>query len=339
MSKPKFINSINYVDLKSFKKAFELSANNKDWYGDTALMIIIKRIKRPECTKENKKKYYSMIDIILENDEFDVNAKNKQGDTALHLAVLFEDKVVVRKLCKNTNVNLNTLNDHNQTPLQLAESCDNQDIIRIIQNLNSQRKNLEKASTNVTCKPYDNITPAHCFSSDPNKVQTAVPKTKNINERNNLGQTLLHGAVLRNDFKSAEQLLKQGADPNIQDNNGNTPLLIVTKNRSNIKLLKLLLEDERTDLNIKNNKGECFVNLVLDKFKKIDSKKNKPYLKLLAKYCDGLNDESKQIISSNRIFDLIFQTGYRNNPSAVLGVLIQPVVSAVDKSSKSLLKV
>ena len=47
--------------------------------------------------------------------------------------------------------------------------------------------------------------------------------------------------LLQLDFKKAEDLIKEGADPNTQDNNGWTPLHEVAQ-RNHLELVRLLLE-------------------------------------------------------------------------------------------------
>ena len=62
----------------------------------------------------------------------------------------------------------------------------------------------------------------------------------------------LINASRRNNIVTARRLLDDGADPNIQDNRGNTALM---KASYNIELVELLLDND-ADLNKKDNDGE-----------------------------------------------------------------------------------
>ncbi len=53
---------------------------------------------------------------------------------------------------------------------------------------------------------------------------------------------------------SLKELLRLGANPNIQDHNGSSALIIAAE-RNNIKAMELLLNDPRTDPNIQNLQG------------------------------------------------------------------------------------
>lgn len=85
--------------------------------------------------------------------------------------------------------------------------------------------------------------------------------------KNNLGETALMAAVLGTDaFQCVSLLLEAGANPNLQDNNGNTALLLNifdTNISIRIKILKLLIE-AGADINIKNKSGIDLIKAVND---------------------------------------------------------------------------
>jgi ankyrin repeat protein len=64
-----------------------------------------------------------------------------------------------------------------------------------------------------------------------------------INGQNEHGNTFLHLTVNKSDVYNVGKLLSMGADPDIQNNNGFTPLYIAIMNiEPNIKILQLLRE-------------------------------------------------------------------------------------------------
>jgi ankyrin repeat protein len=57
--------------------------------------------------------------VILEKST-DVNAKNENGNTALHVAILLENKTAVKELLKREDVDMTLKNNNNQTALNLC---------------------------------------------------------------------------------------------------------------------------------------------------------------------------------------------------------------------------
>ncbi|XP_068803978.1 BRCA1-associated RING domain protein 1 isoform X2 [Struthio camelus] len=67
------------------------------------------------------------------------------------------------------------------------------------------------------------------------------PGNKTIARRNYKGETLLHVASMKGDLTAVEQLLKNGADPNVKDNAGWTPLHEAC-NHGHKEVVELLLQ-------------------------------------------------------------------------------------------------
>ncbi len=62
---------------------------------------------------------------------------------------------------------------------------------------------------------------------------------KNINKKNEEGETILHQAVEISDYKTVRLLIKKGAEVNARDKNGYTPLhcAVFAKSLENVKVL------------------------------------------------------------------------------------------------------
>jgi ankyrin repeat protein len=91
------------------------------------------------------------------------------------------------------------------------------------------------------------------------KVKDFVNKGADINIKNKDGKTPLHIAVENNYEDIIKFLLENKADVNVKDNEGNTPLHIAIK-KGNYFVIKELIKFG-ADKNAKNNKGETPLDL------------------------------------------------------------------------------
>ncbi|WP_339046383.1 ankyrin repeat domain-containing protein [Candidatus Mesenet endosymbiont of Agriotes lineatus] len=442
MLNTRLIEAIDEADLETFKQEIIKEGNinaieNENNYTPLMSTICAMSVMRDNQEEEN---YHNIIDVMLENNIFNINARDKKGDTALHLAVLFQNYKVVEKLVKNKNIDLNILNNEGKTSLQLAEENKNVLIVDIIEGKDNQlikatvKGDLDKikrllndgANINVRCEifydrinqiRFDGDTPLHiaahfghldvmnylidagadldarCNNSNTPLINTIFNKKldafellinrgTNVNLRYANGRTALHHAVLYKNKEMVNILMNNGADPNIGDCRGKTPMFYTNGNlalmesiiykvndidtryssgrtplycmarenkaefvqlllareadpniptvngntsllstiidgRNNIESLFLLLEDKRTDLNIKNNKGECFASIALWRFENTGYNNNRIYLRLLAKHYDRLDDTSKNMIGNSREFSLLIEE-YKKGPSITL---------------------
>lgn len=89
-----------------------------------------------------------------------------------------------------------------------------------------------------------------------------LERKADTNIRNNLGATALHLAARLHYIPGIQRLLQAGANPNVQDSNGNTPLCIEAKNRISLDGLQLLLQ-AGADPNIKCFGGETALTIAV----------------------------------------------------------------------------
>ena len=74
-------------------------------------------------------------------------------------------------------------------------------------------------------------------------IKCFLDKIENIDPRDFFGQTPLHKACVMSKFKSAKLLIKNGADVNAIDDNGDSPLtLLASQKKKDLGLLKMLLD-------------------------------------------------------------------------------------------------
>lgn len=77
---------------------------------------------------------------------------------------------------------------------------------------------------------------------------------KFINTANRIGWTPLHASVLGKQTEVTTLLLESGADPNLMDIIGNTPIHLAAANGQLIDCLRVVI-DKMQDINVRNNKG------------------------------------------------------------------------------------
>lgn len=114
----------------------------------------------------------------------------------------------------------------------------------------------------------DNETILHKICSNINKYSEAIIKillekgaTSIINQQNKIGYTPLHIACFSKNTKIIELLLKNGADINISDNNGDLPLHMLCKINDNNNIQILL---RRGSSQSKNDEGKTPLMIICE---------------------------------------------------------------------------
>lgn len=148
----------------------------------------------PALLQAIEEKSPALASVLVEGGA-DVNCKNQEtNNSCLHRAVMLQQKEIVGILIKG-GADVNAQNIFYETPLYMAT-------------VNPPGKNLEIAEMLIAA------------GAEMNKIVTEN------------GRTLLHVAALQSD-KLADSLiflLKKGADPNVYDNDGQTPLTLAILN-------------------------------------------------------------------------------------------------------------
>ena len=183
-----------------------------------------------------------------------INAKTKNGNTALHTAVLNNFQKAITALLKHKDVDVSVKNYKNRTALHNVLKWPN-----IPADL-SERIRIEYPDIN-NAQDEEGKTVVHPTMFK--RFKTAVKellKFKNVNvkPKNEKGRTALHLVCMsRDDIPDnlIKIIIRQSSDINAQDNKGDTALHIAIRNR-NFVAVKELREREDLDVNIKNNKNE-----------------------------------------------------------------------------------
>ncbi|MBP5426653.1 MAG: ankyrin repeat domain-containing protein [Clostridiales bacterium] len=159
-----------------------------------------------------------VVKLLIETG-VDVNVKNDNGDTPLHIV----RNVEIAKLLVKNGADVNARNNNGDTPLH------------IVRNVEIAKLLIENGA-DVKTRNDNEDTPLHIVRN----VEIAkllIENGADVNARNNNGETPLHKAadcgfrvirnneyVIKGDAKIAKLLIENGADVNARDNNGETPL-------------------------------------------------------------------------------------------------------------------
>jgi ankyrin repeat protein len=185
------------------------------------------------------------IGLILDKNAR-INARNKEGDTALHLAIRQDDQEIGDVLLSR-GANIFDPNAHGESPLYQAfhvpgntrEWIVNPDTLEsrdglgnsilhyaaqwkldsVIPRIIQRGANLEAANATGETPLFVAVK-----YNSPSTIQVLRSAGASISSRDTLGNNLLHAAVRWNASNSAEELIGSGVDINAHALNGKTPL-------------------------------------------------------------------------------------------------------------------
>ncbi|KAJ6262640.1 hypothetical protein Dda_3452 [Drechslerella dactyloides] len=160
------------------------------------------------------------VEVILERNIFDINAKNDSGQTALSLAVTHGHTEIVSMLLKETEVDLNISDHGGSTPLFWTIASNSLSILSML--LKDKRVDV-----------------LHLDNHGRNPLSWAAEE----------GQTTL-----------AEKMIQdRRMDLNNRDRNGKTPLLWAVQN-VRFPIVKLLIEKGRVDTSARDKHGRTAIS-------------------------------------------------------------------------------
>ncbi len=156
----------------------------------------------------------------------DVNARNDNGDTPLHIV----RNVEIAKLLVKNGADINAKNNNGDTPLHGAAYAGDVKIAKL----------LVKNGADVNAKNNNGDTPLHIVRNV-DIAKLLIENGADVNARNDNGDTPLHKAAccgrqivgmylsdvhasMKGDVEIAKLLIENGADINARNNNGDTPL-------------------------------------------------------------------------------------------------------------------
>ena len=177
----------------------------------------------------------------------EVNELQRDGESALHLAVQYSKDIGSIQLLLAAGADINSLDDKGRTALHLASQY-SRDIgsIQLLLAAGADINSLDDKG-----RPALHL--ASQYSRDIGSIQLLLAAGADIDGLDDEGRTALHGAVERSEIDLVEVLLRAGADVNSMDGEGRTALRDAVKGNE-IDIVKVLLR-AGADVNSMDDKG------------------------------------------------------------------------------------
>jgi len=219
---------------------------------------------------------YQVSQLLL-NPRTNRNAQNSNGQTPLHIAIAEKSLYIIELLLNDSLTDPSIQNNNGNTPLHLA--CKNSDVTITIGKILTNQKANPSIQNNYGNTPLHIACMHDCDSSIIKKLLTDQRADPNI--QNQDGDTPLHracyclhefGLVAYRTFtcyqhdkflkKIGELLASPKTDPNIKNNNGNTPLHLACLCSHGPRIItKILLTNKKTNPSVQNNNGDTPLHL------------------------------------------------------------------------------
>ncbi|CAX64292.1 hypothetical protein PFAG_04383 [Plasmodium falciparum Santa Lucia] len=178
----------------------------------------------------------SMINVsrLLISKNIDINLKNKNGKTSLHLASENNYIKGIELLLKN-NANINILDNEKNTPLMISIKRNNEEAAMLLIDYN--------ADPNIKDKERNSVLHI-CAKEHSSNIAQYILSTNKINIENcldNNNNSPLHIAAMENIKTLCDLFLKYKFDPSLKNNNNETYSDILKKH----EIHALLKEEEK----------------------------------------------------------------------------------------------
>ena len=180
-----------------------------------------------------------VLRTIINTGLCDINGKNLNAVTPLHLAVLMGNAQMVRILLDN-GASVFVKDAFGNEAVVWADITDNDEIVFILK---------EKEKEAIRSNFVEEFSPKKIENQggvNIELVQMMIEAGADISEKDRYGYTALHNVALMNETYAAHLLIEAGADINVEHKSGNTPLDIAIMARSYrpsvINIIEMLLD-------------------------------------------------------------------------------------------------
>lgn len=201
--------------------------NYKNWMSRSALHYA-------SAVRKNEE----VIELLI-NNGWNINQGDDYGDTPIFTA-LKEKNFANFFVLMSANAATNLKNDRGATPLHYASGY---------------HHNYEVEKEQYLLRKYT----SHKIGDASGVISKLLDNNHSVNLRDKFGQTPLHYSA--GDFKVFDYLLKNGADPNLQDIMGNTAFHLWYRSCEGVLATASLVEKYNFDTSIKNNDGKTYLQM------------------------------------------------------------------------------
>ncbi|CAH8565248.1 unnamed protein product [Schistosoma turkestanicum] len=188
-----------------------------------------------------------ILSLLLENlQNLNVNALNKKGESPLHIACRNNSMECIEILLK---AGCNPMiGEFESFPIHIAVNNDSLECVNLLYTYCPNCINLPDL--------INHNTPIHLVHNSKIFERLCILGA-NLDARNDSGLTVLHMKVHDNNFEDVLALLIRGADPNLCDINGATPLHYAMTYNASIHTIRALLAFEADPYALDNNQHSC----------------------------------------------------------------------------------
>lgn len=277
---------------------------------------------------------YKLCDLLLNNPKLNLDYKDNNGNSYLHLAVKNQNEKIINNLIEK-DINLNNKNNFGKTPLQIAYEYGNKSIIKILNNYAMNilmRNNEHKLSTKFKTRKTTNDNKKSNISTKTlknNKSEFKLlkynlksPKRNNdndyINNNNQKENRML--SKYCNFYKSNPHFLIKSSNEMNRYNISNSILTSRRENKNNIKSLKSNLTKDEEGEEISKTDNNNLLNYTSKDTKFITDAKEKSNIvdDMSSSFIISQSSDSKNIynnINRDNNYDLkrkyiIYDTSY-----------------------------
>ena len=192
-----------------------------------------------------------VIDLLI-NSGCDINHKDNEGKTPLHIAFENHASDLAETLITQFNANIEIRDINNWTPLHTAI-----DRGYFIYSQQLSQMLLQDVGSDVSWIQLH----AACYNADTRDVQTLLDINTDVNHASSAGHTPLHIAVAKCNIDLVTLLLDHNADANTMTSNRQTPLHIAVDKGEETIIQKLLAS--KADPNLKDVVGNTSLHLAV----------------------------------------------------------------------------